>query len=147
MSQVTNFHRLLEKNNVDVDIMTSGKYKRTVSMFGEITDEGREKFKEELEDTHTLFKDFVSENRPQLDIEAIATGEHWFGRRAQEKALVDELLTSDEYLVRRSKDADLYHVKYEIKKNLADRFGLAAQAALEKTLLNGLKVLQNRFYS
>ena len=55
LAQVPNFHRLLKKHDVDFEMLTAGKYKRTLTMFGENTDKGREKFQEDIEDTHVLF--------------------------------------------------------------------------------------------
>ncbi len=119
VAQIPNFHRLLKKNDVDYEVLTAGDYKRTLTMFGENTDKGREKFVEELEDTHSLFKEFVSEYRPQLDIEKVATGEVWFGRRALENQLIDQIETSDDYLFNLSEEADIYKVKYRPKQTLA----------------------------
>ena len=103
---------------------------------------------EELEDTHELFKDFVKENRPQLDIEAIATGEVWFGQRALEKNLVDELKTSDEYLVDACKEADVYLISYEFKKTLQERFSVGMHNTVDRLILTWWSRLQNtRFYS
>src|SRR6185369_15327132 len=93
VAQVPNLHRLLEKHDVDFQEMTAGEFKRTVSVFGEITERGRQKFQEELEDTHLLFKEFVKAQRPQLDVEKVATGEHWMVRRAADLGLVDQLGT------------------------------------------------------
>ena len=121
VAQLPNFHRLLKKNNVDFELHTAGAYKRTLTLFGENTDQGREKFQEELEETHVLFKAFVTENRPALDIEKVATGEHWFGTRALALRLIDELKTSDDYLLDRSRDADIYEVKYRRRQSLSDR--------------------------
>src|SRR3984893_14622127 len=90
---------MLKKHDVDFQEMTAGEFKRTVSVFGEITEKGLKKFKEELEDTHLLFKEFVKANRPRLDIEQVATGEHWLARRGLELGLVDQLSTSDENMV------------------------------------------------
>jgi serine protease SohB len=107
VAQLPNFHKVLKKHDVDFELLTAGEHKRTLTMFGENTDSGREKFVAELEDTHSLFKEFVREHRPQLDIDMIATGEVWFGIRALEVALVDDLQTSDEYLVDRAQEADV----------------------------------------
>ena len=134
MATVTNFNKILKKNDVDVEIMTAGKFKRTVSMFGEITDEGREKFIEELDDTHELFKDHIKERRPVVDIEDIATGEHWYGTRALEKKLIDGIMTSDEYLLDKYKEADIFQVKFREKKTLADKFGIAVEGAMTRAL-------------
>jgi len=148
VAQLPNFHRLLKKHDVDFETLTAGEYKRTLTMFGKNTEKGREKFAEELEDTHQLFKEFVKENRPQLDIEAIATGEVWFGQRALEKNLVDELKTSDEYLLDACKEAEVYCVAYEHKKTLQERFSIGMHNTLDRLILTWWSRLQNsRFYS
>jgi len=121
MAQIPNFHRLLKNKEIDVEVLTAGEYKRTLTMFGENTDKGREKFIEELEDVHTLFKDFVSENRTIVDTEAVATGEAWYGKRALEHRLVDALQTSDEYLFDKCQTADVYRVKYVQDKSRVDK--------------------------
>ena len=132
VAQIPNFHRLLKSKDVDVEILTAGEYKRTLTMFGENSDKGREKFVEDLEDVHQLFKDFVNEQRPVVEIEEVATGEAWYGKRALERNLVDELKTSDEYIVDRCSDASVFHVKFVEDRNrmdkLMDRFtSLAAK--------------------
>ena len=89
VAQVPNVHRLLKKNDVDVEVITAGKYKRTLTVLGENTEEGRKKFTQELEDVHDLFREFVAQNRPELDLEAVATGEAWYGKRALAMGLID----------------------------------------------------------
>ena len=140
VAQLPNFNRLLKENNIDFELHTAGDFKRTLTMFGENTDEGREKFREELEETHQLFKNFVSDNRPQVDINSVATGEHWYGSQALEKRLVDEIKTSDDYLIQASKERDLYQVEFKTPKTLPEKImGGAAQLA------DGLVLrLQNR---
>lgn len=148
IAQLPNFHRLLKKHDVDFETLTAGEYKRTLTMFGENTDKGRQKFAEELEDTHQLFKRFVKDNRPQVDVEAVATGEVWFGQRALEKSLVDELKTSDEYLLDACQEAEVYLVAYEYKKTLQERFSFGIHNALDRLLLTWWDRLQKtRFYS
>lgn len=134
VAQIPNVHRLLKRHDVDVELMTAGEYKRTLTVFGENTDKGREKFQEELEDTHALFKEFVRENRRNMDIHRIATGEHWFGTRAKELGLVDDLMTSDEYLIERTREADVYELRWEQKRKLAERLGLSMETALQKVV-------------
>ncbi|MCA0893776.1 protease SohB [Microbulbifer agarilyticus] len=131
VAQLPNFHRLLQRNDVDFELFTAGEYKRTVTMFGENTPEGKEKFQNDLEEIHTLFQHFVHEYRPQLDIAKVATGEVWFGQRALDLALVDELKTSDEYLTSRAANADLYQVEYKERQNIAKKMGIAAQLGVE----------------
>ncbi|BBB30112.1 protease SohB [Neptunomonas japonica] len=121
IAQVPNFNRVLKKHDVDYEMFTAGEYKRTVTMFGENTEKGKQKFVEELEDTHALFKEFVSEYRPQLNIEKVATGEVWFGKRALAEELIDELSTSDDYLMTACNEADVFRVRYEMKKTLQER--------------------------
>jgi len=135
VAQLPNFHKLLKKNDIDYEMFTAGEYKRTVTMFGENTEKGRAKFVEELEDTHVLFKEFVSEHRPQVDVVKVATGEVWFGRRAIEVNLIDELQTSDEYLFAQAETADIYEVEFAYKKSLPEKLGLAAQAAVDRLLM------------
>ncbi|CAA0089115.1 putative protease SohB [Zhongshania aliphaticivorans] len=147
VAQLPNFNRLLKKHDVDVELHTAGAHKRTLTMIGENTDEGRQKFKEELEETHILFKEYVSENRPQLDIEHIATGEVWYGKRALDQKLIDELSTSDDYLLSKREDTDLFLVKYRQKRSLQERLGFAAEAAFNRSLTSLLgKLSQNRYW-
>lgn len=135
IAQLPNFHKLLKKNDIDFEMFTAGEYKRTVTMFGENTEKGRAKFVEELEDTHVLFKEFVAEHRPQVDIAKVATGEVWFGRRAKDVNLIDELQTSDEYLMAQVDTAEIYTVEFSFKKSLPEKLGLAAQGAVDRLLM------------
>lgn len=123
VAQVPNFNRLLKEHNVDFEMHTAGEFKRTLTLFGENTDEAREKFKEDLEETHELFKTFITEQRPALDIEQVATGEHWLGTRALELGLIDQIQTSDDYLLESSKEKDLFSVEYKQRKPLSERLG------------------------
>ena len=115
-AQIPNFNRLLKSQNIDVEMHTAGEYKRTLTMLGENTEAGREKFLAELEDVHELFKAFVAENRPKVDVAAVGTGEAWYGRRALERQLVDVLMTSDEYVIKKLRDFAVYEVKYDIQQ-------------------------------
>ena len=133
LSQIPNFHRLLKKHDVDFEQFTAGDYKRTVSMFGETTDKAREKLQEEIQDVHVLFKDFVQTQRSQLDLEKVATGEHWHGTRAIELNLVDEIRTSDDYLMSASDSAELYEVAFEEKKTIMDKLSAFIQTSLHSS--------------
>ena len=143
VAQLPNFHKVLKKHDVEFELLTAGEHKRTLTMFGENTDSGREKFLEELEDTHSLFKEFVQERRPQLDLDLIATGEVWFGTRALSVALVDDLQTSDEYLVARAQEADVYEIAFVVKKKLHQRLGLAAEESADRVMLRWWERLTN----
>ncbi len=137
VAQIPNFHRLLQKNDIDYEVLTAGEYKRTLTVFGENTDKAREKFVDDLEDVHALFKEFVKEHRPTVDIEEVATGEAWFGRRALEHRLVDELKTSDEYIIERCDEMDVFHIRYVIHKHRLERFmDKVASIAAPKAVLN-----------
>lgn len=130
VAQVPNFNRLLKQHNVDFELYTAGQYKRTVTMFGENTKEGKEKFEEELQQTHVLFKHFVEKYRPQLNVEKVATGEHWYGQDALDLNLVDKLQTSDEYLLGLLPLHDVYLIQTRSKPTLGEKLGLqAAQVA------------------
>ena len=122
LAQIPNFHRALEKHNIDYQEFTAGEYKRTVGMFSEPTEKGKAKFMEELEDVHNLFKEFVQLNRPEVNVDEISTGEHWYGTRALDLKLVDELRTSDDYLLEASKNSDIYEVNFVRKEPISDRF-------------------------
>ncbi len=145
VAQVPNIHRLLKKNNIDVDVLTAGEYKRTLTMLGENTEPARQKFLQELQTTHDLFKQFVSQYRPQLDIDAVATGEVWQGTDAQRLALVDTLQTSDEYISNYAQNADVFLLEYVQKKSLQERVGLTAGTAVEHLADKGWERLQRRF--
>ena len=135
VAQMPNFNKVLKKHDVEFELLTAGEHKRTLTMFGENTDKGREKFIEELEETHQLFKEYVSSRRPQLDIDKIATGEIWYGARAKDIALIDDIQTSDEYLVSRIENADVFEVAYVFKKKLHQRLGIAAEESADRLLL------------
>lgn len=133
VASLPNFNRVLKKLDVDYELLTAGEYKRTLTMLGENTEEGRSKFVKDLEDTHELFKKFVSEYRPQLDIAKVATGETWYGQQAIDNNLIDAVSTSDSYITSLAKDADVYEVKYEEKRQWQERVGLSIQSALENS--------------
>jgi serine protease SohB len=134
IAQMPNFSRLLDKNGVDFEMIKAGENKRTITMFGKNTDEDRAKFTEQIEDTHELFKDFIHEQRASVDLAKVATGEHWYGRRALELNLVDELMTSDDYLWQLSTTADIYEVSHVVPKSLSEKLMGSAQSALDRVL-------------
>ncbi|MEN8179152.1 MAG: protease SohB [Pseudomonadota bacterium] len=131
VSQLPNFHRLLKNHEVDFEQFMAGEYKRTVSLFGETTETARVKLQEEVDNAHALFKTFVKTHRESVELEEVATGEHWFGTRALELNLVDDLRTSDDYLLDACESAELFQISYLEKKRLlaqlsaytADRLG------------------------
>jgi serine protease SohB len=132
LAQLPNFHKFLQKHEIDFEQFTAGEFKRTVTLFGENTDKGRQKFQQELEQTHHLFKDHVFSHRDVLNMDEVATGEYWLGRQALDLKLVDALQTSDDYLIEQMTSRRVMQVKYQQKKKLAERVGAGAASAVEQ---------------
>ncbi len=122
IGQLPNFHRLLQNLDIDFEQITAGEYKRTLTLFGENTEKGREKYREEIEDVHAMFKEFVASYRSQLDIDRVSTGEHWYGKRALELNLIDELCTSDDYLFTVSQSSKIWEISYIYRKSWFEKF-------------------------
>ncbi|MFC0139586.1 protease SohB [Erwinia mallotivora] len=135
VAQIPNFNRLLKRNEIDVELHTAGEYKRTLTLFGENTEQGREKFRENLNETHLLFKQFVHQMRPGLDIDSVATGEHWFGTQALEKGLVDAIGTSDDLIIEHLNGHEVIAVRYTRRRKLMDRFTQSAASSAEGVIL------------
>lgn len=132
--QLPNFHQLLKEKHIGYEQITAGDYKRTISLFGENTEKGREKLQEEIDSMHQLFKNLIQENRQQLDIQKVATGEHWYGVQALSLKLVDEIKTSDEYLVECAEQADVYEISYVTKKPFLSKLSASAAQLKDKLL-------------
>lgn len=135
VAQVPNIHRLLKKHDVDVELHTAGEYKRTLTMLGENTEQGRKKFVEDLNSTHELFKDFVHQNRPSLDIAAVATGEYWYGTQALEKGLVDQIGVSDDLIIDAIETKEIVSIRFVMSKKMVERFTSSAAESADKLLL------------
>lgn len=142
VAQLPNFNRLLKKHEIDYEQHTAGDFKRTLTVFGENTDEGRQKFQQELEETHELFKAFVSKYRPQLDLATVATGEHWYGQQAIELGLIDAISTSDDVLMQLAGERTVYKLRYQVRKKLADK--IAHGASLSVNAIFNRLVEKNR---
>ncbi len=138
IAQLPNFNKLLKKHDIEFEQLTAGEYKRTLTMFGENSDKARDKFKQELEETHDLFKDFIHEHRPALDLEKVATGEHWFGTRAKELGLVDDIRTSDDIVVNACKEKTVLSVRYVQKKKMVDKLAGIGGDAMDNLLMKWL---------
>ena len=132
IAQLPNFNRWLEDKGVDFEQVTAGRFKRTLTLFGKNTEEGREKLREEIEDVHDLFKTQIATHRPQLDVEQVATGEYWYGTRALELGLIDEIRTSDDFLAEAVAEADLYKVSYKRRLPLPERILTGAESLLRR---------------
>lgn len=138
LAQLPNFHGLLARHGVEFEQETAGEFKRTITMFGKNTTAERSKLREQLEETHQLFKDFIARFRPNLDFNEVATGEYWHGIRALELSLVDEIVTSDDYLLAASSDKDIYEISYAAKKTMTERILSSIQHGAEQ-LSNAVK--------
>ncbi|MFK7889600.1 MAG: protease SohB [Granulosicoccus sp.] len=147
VAQIPNFHRLLKEMNIDFELLTAGKYKRTLTVFGENTDEGRQKFLEDIERIHNQFKGFVSTHRPQLDIDQVATGEIWSGQDTLDLNLADELTTSDQYMISACDERDVLVLSFKEKKKLMERLSLGAQNTIDGVLLRWFERLLKSRYS
>ncbi|RBW47156.1 protease SohB [Psychromonas sp. B3M02] len=146
IAQIPNFNKVLKKHDVEFEQLTAGQYKRTLTMFGENDDLGREKFKQELEETHQLFKHFVSEHRPQLEIDKIATGEHWYGSQAYDLQLVDKIQTSDDYLLEQLEGKHIVQVRYQKSKKLAEKIGKSVASSLQTSLMTIMQTNISRMF-
>jgi serine protease SohB len=138
VGQLPNFSKLLKEKHVDYELLTSGKYKRTLTMFGENTEDGRNKFQQDINELHEIFKVFIKDHR-NVDIDKVGTGEYWCAIKAKELNLVDELMTSDEYLMKESADSDIFEIKYNPKKTLGERFADATTESLKKAVSSVLE--------
>ncbi|MFM9268715.1 protease SohB [Halomonas elongata] len=141
VAQLPNVHRLLKRHDIDVEVLTAGHYKRTLTVFGENTEEGRKKFLAELDAVHDLFKRYVAERRPGLDIEAVATGEAWHGTEALPRGLIDEIGTSEAYLAERMDDARVIALSIQARRGLAERLGLSVSQGIERSVERGVEAL------
>lgn len=146
--QLPNFHRLLRKHDVDYETISAGEFKTTLTTFGEITKKGRNKVKEDVEEMHVLFKNWVKQHRPAVEIDAIATGETWVGIQALERNMVDAVMTSDECIVTACEEAEVFEVSYDIRRSIGDKLGAAIHSTVDRTVMSWWKrVRENSFYS
>lgn len=146
IAQIPNFNKLLKKHDIEFEQLTAGDYKRTLTMFGENDEKGREKFKQELQETHDLFKQFVSQHRPSVNILQVATGEHWYGLQAIKLDLIDKISTSDDYLLSQLDNRHIVQIKYAQRKKLADKLGHGASLAIENSLLKLMQLNVSRLF-
>ncbi|MFB4359564.1 protease SohB [Pantoea sp. BS_8] len=145
VAQIPNFNRLLKRNDIDVELHTAGQYKRTLTLFGENTEEGREKFQQDLNETHLLFKQFVHEMRPSLDIDRVATGEHWYGRQALGLGLIDRISTSDDLIIANMAKFTVLGVTHVRRRSKIDRLTQNAGQVLERIMLKWWQRSDKRF--
>ncbi|MCO6441142.1 MAG: protease SohB [Nitrococcus mobilis] len=134
IAQVPNFHRVLKKHEVDFELHTAGEFKRTLTLFGENTDAARAKFREELAEVHQSFKDHIARYRPNVEINRIATGEYWLGERARELGLVDELGTSDDFILTRLDTMELISLRFRPRERITRRLALGFESLLRRLM-------------
>lgn len=145
LAQLPNFNKLLKKNDIEFEQHTAGEFKRTLTIFGENNDEGRAKFREEIEEIHVLFKDFVQSQRPEMDIDKVATGEYWPGIKAKTLGLVDDITTSDDYILSHYPAREIFSVKYAVKKNVAEKLGMSAANVVERVFMKSMNKARHWF--
>ena len=144
--QLPNFHRVLKKNDVDYEIISAGEFKRTLTTFGEITQKGKDKVQEDVENIHEIFKTWVKDHRPSVDIDKIATGETWVGMQAKERYMVDEIKTSDECIISACEGADVFEVEFELKQSIQDKLGSAFEGATDKAFMRWFEKSSDNHY-
>jgi len=145
LAQLPNFNKLLKKNDIEFEQHTAGEFKRTLTIFGENNDEGRAKFKEEIEEIHVLFKDFVQSQRPDMNIDKVATGEYWPGIKAKSLGLVDDITTSDDYILSQYPAREIFSVKYAVKKNVAEKLGMSVAHVAERVFMKSMNKARHWF--
>ncbi|NLJ92652.1 MAG: protease SohB [Aeromonadales bacterium] len=145
VAQLPNFNKFLKNKNIDVELHTAGDYKRTLTVFGENDEQGRVKFQQELEVIHQRFKDFITSNRPELDVDRVATGEHWLASDAKTLGLVDELGTSSDYLLAQSKEKRVIQLRYQPKQTLKHKLTQAVEAGVSRSVMKLLSQAQQPF--
>lgn len=146
VAMIPNVHRLLKKFDVDVELITAGEYKRTLTVVGENTDKGRAKFTEQIEEAHTLFREFVGRYRPQLDLAAVSTGEHWYATRGVELGLVDAIQTSDDYLLAAVEQRAVYEVRFEPQRTVSNRLASFVDATARRLFHSGWQASRDSRY-
>lgn len=144
VAQLPNFNKVLKKLDVDYELFTAGEYKRTVTMLGHNSTKAKEKFQDDLEETHELFKNHVKQQRARIDIDTVANGDIWYGQQAIDNKLIDEISTSDEYLMTMCEHSDVYSVTYKEKQSLQERIGISIQRGVEKGFVRVLTLLQHK---
>ncbi len=119
--QLPNFNRLLHKKAIDFELLTAGTYKRTLTMFGENTKEDRKKVQQEIDETQVLFKQHIVSHRSHVDIDKVATGEHWYGTQALPLNLIDKIQTSDDFILETKETFDIFSLHFKRKQKLGQK--------------------------
>lgn len=120
--QTPNIHEFLKKRDISFEEITAGKYKRTITPFGKITEEKKQKLQEQIDLVYFQFKNFLKKYRENLDFEKVATGEVWLGAEALKLHLVDKIQCSDDYIMEALKTRNVYKIKLKEEKKLWEKF-------------------------
>jgi len=143
VAEMPNFFEFLNNLGIDYKQYTAGKFKRTVSMLGPITEEGEKKFNEDLHGIYDMFRNHVATSRPILakTIDSVATGEHWQGIKALELNLVDQIETSEEYILRNLMSAEIIKITYignrqTLSEKIGGRVAVAFASEFVKAMYN-----------
>ena len=132
MFGVPNVHDFLKKHDVNYEEFTAGKFKRTVTPFGKITEEKKDRLQSQLNLIHDQFKNFVRRYR-EIDLEETATGEAWLAEEALKKGLVDKLQCSDDYILEQMKTRNVYKVSLKSPQSFFERI-LSKRSVSEESL-------------
>jgi serine protease SohB len=110
-------------------------------MLGPITDEGLKKFRTQIEEIHGLFREHVKSFRPQLDLQKTANGDIWYGLDALKLGLIDEVLTSDEWLdkARHVDNRDVFQLSWKPAKSWKARFEENVSQIAEKAIVRAIR--------
>ena len=131
ITEIPNVYERLTKEGVTFSTVTAGEFKRTLTPTKKLDQKDIQKTEQEIGEIFALFKGFVGKQRPQLDIDKIATGETWFGADAIERNLADKLQTYDDLLLElHSSGVDIYSVSFKrpAKSSLVDKLGMTSSA-------------------
>lgn len=116
-----NLHRLLQRYDVDFETVTAGDRKRSLTVFGENTDEARALAREQVDRVHSQFKGFIAANRPALDVERVADGDVWSAQEALELGMVDGIGTSAQCIQDLARSHRVLQLSWDRQRDLAER--------------------------
>lgn len=131
VSEMPNFNQILSDNGINIEQHTAGKSKRTVTPLGKITDEDRNEFKKKLERIHRSFINHVSHYRNINDADEnknsiIFSGDYWIAEETVELelGLVDEISTSQEFLLDKMKEYNIIEITFQENKTKKSKLSL-----------------------
>lgn len=132
--QAPNVHRFLKKRGIEIEQLTAGENKRNLTLLGENTSKDRQKAQLLIDDIHELFIEHVNTHRPQVDLKKVGQGDFWFGTRALALQLIDDINTSDDYLLKAAKKQMIYQISTTRKKGLWEKLFGSAKSEIQSLL-------------